>query len=121
MNEIHPSLQIDLSLLPKLLHREPKCFRGSFMIRSPLFSLRFRKECLVEILRQVPSIHVTHRPHRADHAPESAVLYRGGQVQTLVYDASFRHFGRVTSGQKCEFGNGQICAYDLEKRKALPP
>ena len=76
MNEIHPSLVIDSSLLPQLLHRGLERFRRSFMVRSPLFSLRIQEERLVKILRQVSPVLVRHSPHRADHAPESGVLYR---------------------------------------------
>ena len=119
MNEIYPSLVGDPSLLPKLLHRGLERFRRPFVIRYPLISPRIREERLVKILRQVPSILIHHRPHCADHAPESTVLHSGCQVQAFVNDASLRHLGSVTSRQKCEFGSGQIRANDLEKGKAL--
>ena len=119
MNEIHPSLQADLSLPPEFLYRQPERLRRSFMIRNPLISPRIREERLVKTLRQLLAILVHHRPHRADHAPESGVLYRSSQVKSLVHDASFGHLSRVTSREKCEFGSGQIRANNLEKRKAL--
>ena len=97
MNKIHPSLQGDPSLLPQFRHREPERFRRSFVIRYPPILLRILEECLVKILRQVLSILVRHSPHRADHAPESGVLHRSCQVQTLVRDAPFRHLGGVAS------------------------
>src|SRR6266702_6621073 len=113
MNEIHPSLQ-GASLPPQLLHREPERFRRSFMIRYPLFSSRSREQRLVKIFRQVLSIFIHHRPHRPDHAPEPAVLYRSRKVESFIDDASFSHLSCVTSREKCEFGGGQIRAHDLE-------
>ena len=65
------------------------------MIWYPPVSPQILKERLVKILRQVPAIIVYHSPHRAHHAPESGVLYRSSQVQTLVYDAPFRRLGCV--------------------------
>jgi hypothetical protein len=114
MNEIYPSLEGNASLPPQLLHRKPKRFRRSFMERYPLFPPRIREERLVKILRQVPSVFVHHRPHCADHTAESGILYRSSQVQAFVYNASFRHLGRVTSREKCEFGGGEIRAHDFE-------
>ena len=83
MNEIHPSLVADPSLLPQLLHREPERFRRSFMVRCPLFSLRIREERLVKILRKVSPVLVHHSPHYADHAPESGVRIRPRMVCSL--------------------------------------
>ena len=114
MNEIHPSLVADSSLLPQLLHRGPERFRRSLMVRNPPFSLRIREERLVKILRQVSPVLVHHGPHCAYHAPESGVLYRGSQVQAFVYDASLRHLCRMTSREKCELSSGQIRANNLE-------
>ena len=112
MNEIYPSLQGDPSLPPQLLHRDPERFRRSFIIWYPLIPPRIRKECLVKILRQLLAILVHHRPHRADHTQESGVLYRSSQVQAFVYNASFRHLGRVTSREKREFGGRKMRAYN---------
>ena len=75
MNKIYPSLKGDPSLPPQLLHSRPECFRRSFMNRGPLILPRIREERLVEIFRQVLSIHVSHRPHCANHAPESTVFF----------------------------------------------
>jgi hypothetical protein len=119
MNEVHPSLQRNPLLPPQLLHRKTERFRRSFVVRYPPIPPRIREERLVEILRQVSAILVYHRPHCTNHTPESGVLYRSSQVNSLVHDAPFRHLSRVTSGEKCELGSGQISAHDFEKRKAL--
>jgi hypothetical protein len=116
MDEVHPSLQGDPPLPPQLLHRKPKCIRGSFVVRHPS---RTRKQRLVKILCQLSTIFVHHSPHGPYHAAESAVLNRSRQVKPLVHDTSFSHFSRMASRKKCKFRIGQMRAYDIEKRQAL--
>ncbi len=55
-----------------------------------------RERQLVEVFRQVPSVFINHRPHRPDHAPESAVLHRSSKVQRFVGDARLGQLSRVT-------------------------
>jgi hypothetical protein len=111
MNEVNPSLQSDFPFPPQFLHREPECLRRSFVVRRPS---RIRERRLVKILRQIPTIFVDHRPHRAQNAAESAVLHRSRQVKPLVHDTSFSHLSRVTSRKKREFGSVDMGAHDLE-------
>ncbi len=121
MNEIYPPLEGNPSLLPQLLHGVSKCTGRSLVVRYLFPLLSSREHRLIEVLCQLRTVIICHRPHCPDHAPKPTVLHCSSQVQALVSKASVGQLSRVTSREECKFGSGKSRSYNVEQREALVP
>src|SRR6267142_361956 len=118
MNKVHPTLQRYTTLSPQVLHSVSKRHRRPLVVARSIRLVRENR--LVKVARQVPPIHIGHRPHRPNDTSETAKLHGCGEMEHLVRDALVRQLRGVTSGQEGELGIGELRSHDVEQRKACP-
>src|SRR5260221_13008240 len=71
------------------------------------------------MFREDWTVVVGHRPHRANHAPETRILHCRRKVETLIHYAFSRQLRRVTSRKERKFGRRKPRPNDVEERKTL--